>query len=102
MYVLVTTKPVLDSCLTKVNGNGSYIYSNNGSPKCSEQSNMYGRFQVDSIEFIHLNAYYHVNIDKNVSQPAFVTEYAFGITDVEVELTKVEVSGKHIQDNKNI
>lgn len=62
-----------------------------GTSKCSEQNNLYGRNQVQHF-IVDLQMEFEIGVNKSQS-PAFVKTHLFGITDVEIGLEKVTVTG---------
>ncbi|XP_063447914.1 uncharacterized protein LOC134727462 [Mytilus trossulus] len=89
-------KPSIESCLTKaIAADGTEFVSNIGPSKCSEQTNFYGRNQVKHF-LVDLYFQYKINVNKS-ARPAFVANEIFGITDVDVVLETVSVTGrKHL------
>lgn len=62
-----------------------------GTSKCSEQNNLYGRNQVQQF-IVDLDMEFKIG-DNDLQSPAFIKTYLFGITDVEIGLEKVTVTG---------
>ncbi|CAG2189853.1 unnamed protein product [Mytilus edulis] len=89
-------KPSIESCLTKaIATDGTEFVSNIGPSKCSEQKNFYGRNQVKHF-LVDLNFNFTINVNKS-TRPAFVANELFGITDVDVVLETISVTGrKHL------
>ena len=102
LFILIfaaTNTPTIATCLTRaIAGDKTEVLSNTGlgSSACLLQSDMHGRFQVKYLSF-DINAFFHVDIDKNLPKPKFVEGYLFGITDVDVQLKKISVAGKTIR-----
>lgn len=96
VYVtIVTSTPSIDSCQTRVFGkNGSEVWSNKGSPKCSLQHNMYGRFQVSHF-IATLTADFTIIIKEpyKSNRPNFVPRELFGVTDIDIRIRKVSITG---------
>lgn len=93
---IVTSTPSIGSCQTRVfgrNGSGE-VWSNKGSPECSLQHNMYGRFQVNYFIAV-LMADFTISIKEpyKSNRPNFVTGELFGVTDVDIRFRKVSISG---------
>jgi len=99
---IVTSTPSIESCQTRVlgrNGSGE-VWSNIGSPECSSQQNMYGRFQVSRFIAV-LKADFNILI-KDIyksNRPNFVTSELFGVTDLDIRIRKVSVTGKFSAQN---
>ena len=91
-------QPSIESCQARAfgrNGSGE-AWSHVGSPKCSLQKYFYGRFQVAEFS-IALKANFIVNIEDKYKKhrPGFVKEEQFGVTDVDILLQKVSLTGKY-------
>ncbi|CAC5398101.1 unnamed protein product [Mytilus coruscus] len=95
---LITTcqpiiQPSIESCHTRaIAADRTQAISNMGTSECSEQNDMFGRFQVRQF-LMDLNFQFVVNIDSTLSRPSFVPRELFGITDVDIQLEKVTVKG---------
>ncbi|CAC5378371.1 unnamed protein product [Mytilus coruscus] len=89
-------KPSIESCLTKaIAADGTEVVSNIGTSNCSEQKNFYGRNQVNHF-LVDLNFKFTINVNKS-ARPPFVANELFGITDVDVVLETISVTGrKHL------
>ncbi|VDI49547.1 Hypothetical predicted protein, partial [Mytilus galloprovincialis] len=86
--------PSIESCLTTaITSDNTKVVSNMGTSKCSEQNNLYGRNQVQHF-IVHLEMEFEIGVNSSQS-PAFVKAHLFGITDVEIGLEKVTVTGKN-------
>lgn len=85
-------KPSIESCLTKaIAADGTEVVSNIGSSKCSEQKNFYGRNQINHF-LVDLNFVFTINVNMP-ARPAFVSHELFGITDVDIVLETISVTG---------
>ncbi|XP_076115453.1 uncharacterized protein LOC143083107 isoform X2 [Mytilus galloprovincialis] len=84
-------KPTLDYCqITAVAKDGSKSSSNGGSVQCIQQKDFYGRFQVDHFT-INLQVVFKIKV--TISRPNFISRELFGVTDVEISMKKITVSG---------
>ncbi|XP_076115455.1 uncharacterized protein LOC143083108 [Mytilus galloprovincialis] len=84
-------KPTINYCqITAVAKDGSKSYSNGGAVQCIMQKDFYGRFQVDRFK-INFQAVFKVQV--TISRPHFISRELFGITDVEISMKKITVSG---------
>ena len=93
---IVTSKPSIESCQTRIfgrNGSGE-VWSNKGSPECPLQHNMYGRFQVSHFIAV-LKADFTILIKEpyQSNRPNFVPSELFGVTDVDIRIRKVPITG---------
>ncbi|CAC5398106.1 unnamed protein product [Mytilus coruscus] len=89
-------QPSIASCQTFAFGrNGSMAVSNTGSPECSFQRDIYGRFQVGHFQ-INLNVFFQVSIGHQYKdpRPRFVPQEQFGITDLYVDVYKLSVTNQ--------
>jgi len=91
-------QPSIESCQARTfgrNGSGE-AWSHVGSSECSLQIHFFGRFQVAQFS-VALKANFIVNIEDKYKKhrPGFVKEEHFGVTDVDVLLQKVFLTGKY-------
>ncbi|CAC5425611.1 unnamed protein product [Mytilus coruscus] len=87
-------KPIIDHFqITAVAGNDEKSSSNNGSAEFSLQKNFYGRFQVDHFE-INVIAVFQISTISKISRPNFISRERFGITDVDISMKKITISGQ--------
>ena len=99
---IVTSSPSIESCQTRVvgrNGSGE-VWSNKGSPECSLQQNMYGRFQVSHfIAVLMANLSILIKEPYKTIRPKFVPMELFGVTDVDIRIRKISVTGMYSTQN---
>jgi hypothetical protein len=93
---IVTSTPSIESCQTRVfgrNGSGE-VWSNKGASECSLQHNMYGRFQVDHFTVVFM-ADFTILIKEpyKSKRPNFVSSELFGVTDVDIRIRKIFITG---------
>ena len=98
VFILATLQPSIESCQARAfgrNGSGD-AWSHVGSSKCSLQKHFYGRFQVAQFN-VTLSANFIINIEDKYKKhrPVFVKTEQFGVTDVDVLLQKVSLTGKY-------
>ena len=77
-----------------VGQNGKKKRSESGGPttNCQYQSDFYGNFQPDNFTY-DVAVSFIVDSMPFPSQPWFVTRYDFGISDVELQVVKVSLTG---------
>ncbi|CAC5391405.1 unnamed protein product [Mytilus coruscus] len=88
-------KPITDHFqITAVAGNDENSSSNSGSADFSLQKNFYGRFQVDHFKINVIAVFQiHVSTISKISRPNFISRELFGITDVDISMKKITISG---------
>ncbi|XP_063399121.1 uncharacterized protein LOC134683736 [Mytilus trossulus] len=85
-------KPSIDHCQIKAVGkDGSKSSSNSDPVQCILQQDFYGRFQVDRFK-INFQAVFKIPT-VTISRPNFISRERFGITDVDISMKKITVSG---------
>lgn len=91
---IATQKPEIAKCFMEaIAANGDIRQSKfSGTSECKNQQDFYGRFQVDHFK-TNLTYSYTVAIDKGLLQPGFVKSYVFGITDGDVQIIKINLTG---------
>ena len=102
-YFLVTDKPSFESCYTEANGPSGQMKSSSktGTYECRTQSAIYGNFNPTSISY-NLMVHFDAGASDFPSQPYYVTDYKFGVSDVWITVTKVDASGTvFVYDNVN-
>ena len=91
-------QPSIESCQARAfgrNGSGE-AWSHVGSSECSLQKHFFGRFQVAQFS-VALKANCIVNIEDKYKRdrPGFVKTEQFGVTDIDILLQKVSLTGKY-------
>ena len=93
-----TKSPTIETCRTSIRGgNGELKSSGSSGPTthCQYQIDVYGKFQPVSFTF-DVTTTFIVDTSLFPTQPWFVNQYDFGITDVSLDVVKVSVTGKFI------
>ena len=81
----------METCRTQcIGSNGEKKQSS--SPACKHNDDVYGKFQVRNIEYDLLTEF-KITLH-NVTQPNYIMEYNFGVTDAAIYVEKVLLSGK--------
>ena len=93
---IVTSTPFIESCQTRVFGRkgSGEVWSNKGPSQCSLQHNMYGKFQVSHfISVLMADLTILIKEPYNSNRPNFVSSELFGVTDVDIRIRKIFITG---------